>query len=301
MIEQVEFDSQGTTLRGDLYIAKTNSGTGPTIIMAHGFTTTIRGMTADKYAEEFQKAGYSVLLYDHRNFGISDGEPRQEINFWLQARGYIDAIDYIESRTEIDSSKIVIWGASLSAREAFLVGAVDRRISAIINIVPAYGDDLFFEDPKETLYPFAVETLKNKNIADLPQTRTESIPVVSKDQKKTPSALIDLSAYDWFMKYGVRPETKWKNEVSFSTLETPEKFHMVPFATHLVAPILMIIAKDDKMEGANPSVSREIFELIFQPKVLFEIGGDHFGLLYYPGALFNQASKAQIDFLKKLF
>jgi len=49
--------------------------------MAHGFTTTINGMTADKYAERFRQAGYSVLLYDHRNLGISDGEPRQEINF----------------------------------------------------------------------------------------------------------------------------------------------------------------------------------------------------------------------------
>ena len=47
--------------------------------MPHGFTTTISGMTADKYAEKFQESGIAVILYDHPNFGISDGEPRQEI------------------------------------------------------------------------------------------------------------------------------------------------------------------------------------------------------------------------------
>ena len=38
--------------------------------------------------EVFQQAGMAVLLYDHRNFGLSDGVPRQEINKWVQARGY---------------------------------------------------------------------------------------------------------------------------------------------------------------------------------------------------------------------
>lgn len=108
--------------------------------MAHGFTTTINGMTADKYAERFRQAGYSVLLYDHRNLGISDGEPRQEINFWVQSRGYIDAIDFASTQPEIDTSKIAVWGASMSAREAFLVGSIDKRVGAIIAMIAAFGD-----------------------------------------------------------------------------------------------------------------------------------------------------------------
>jgi hypothetical protein len=30
-----------------------------------------------------------------------------------------------------------------------------------------------------------------------------------------------------------------------------------------------------------------------------EVEGGHFGLLYYPGELFNKASKAQCDFLRR--
>ena len=48
--------------------------------MAYGFSATITGMVADNYAEAFYDAGFAVLLYAHRNFGISGGEPRQEIN-----------------------------------------------------------------------------------------------------------------------------------------------------------------------------------------------------------------------------
>jgi alpha-beta hydrolase superfamily lysophospholipase len=52
--------------------SSTNS---PVIIIANGFTTTIKRMTDDKYAERIREAGYAVLLYDHRNLGNSDGTP----------------------------------------------------------------------------------------------------------------------------------------------------------------------------------------------------------------------------------
>ena len=118
----IEFESQDAILRGRLYLPENKSEKSPVIIMAHGFTTTINGMTADKYAEKYREAGYAVLLYDHRNLGISDGEPRRDVNFWVQSRGYIDCIDFAITQAEIDASKIVVWGASMSAQEAFLVG-----------------------------------------------------------------------------------------------------------------------------------------------------------------------------------
>ena len=125
MIDNIEFKSQEAILRGKLYMPETDARPRPIVVMANGFTATINGMTADKYAEEFQKAGFAVLLYDHRNLGISDGKPRQEINFWMQTRGYIDAIDFLYTRSEIDTTRIAVWGASMSSREAFLVGTVD--------------------------------------------------------------------------------------------------------------------------------------------------------------------------------
>jgi len=98
--------------------------------MTHGTSATIT-MVADRYAEILHDAGFAVLLYDHRNFGISDGEPRGEINPWVQARGYRDAIDFVSSLPEIDKARVAIWGDSFSAGQVLVVGACDDRVKAI--------------------------------------------------------------------------------------------------------------------------------------------------------------------------
>jgi hypothetical protein len=49
-------------------------------------------MWLDKYVEIFVSFGMAALVYDHRNFGASDGIPRQEIDPWAQVRGYRNAV-----------------------------------------------------------------------------------------------------------------------------------------------------------------------------------------------------------------
>lgn len=299
LFKPIEFESQNATLRGRLYIPQVSSSLPPVIIMGHGFTTTISGMTADKYAEEFQKAGFAVLLYDHRNLGISDGEPRQEINFWVQSRGYIDAVGFISNQPEIDSNKIAVWGASLSSREAFLAGAMDDRVKAVIAMIPAFGEEIPKDDIDGSSYAFAKETLLLEDIKSLPHSTTEQMPIVSTDQKGTPSALTDLTAYNWFIAYGGRFGTNWNNVVSFSKIEVPENLNVGQFVHQLNAPILMVVATNDEMNGANPIVTQYIYKNITQPKEWVAIDGGHFGLLYYPSPQFDKSSKAQIDFLNK--
>lgn len=299
MYRNIEFQSQGATLRGKLYLPEHKSNNCPVVIMAHGFTTTINGMTADKYAEKFREAGFAVALYDHRNLGISDGEPRQEINFWVQSRGYIDAIDFVSSQPEINTNKIAVWGASLSSREAFLAGVVDSRVKAVIAMIPAFGEEIPEEDKDGSSFAFAKKTLLLNDIKSLPHTTTEQMPIVSIDQLGTPSALTDLTAYNWFIEYGGRYGTNWKNVVSFSNIEVPENFNLGQFSDKLEAPILMVVATDDEMNGANPKVTKHVYNNIKQPKEWVDIDGGHFGLLYYPSDLFNQSSRAQISFLNK--
>lgn len=298
MYRNIEFKSQGAILRGRLYLPEDESKKKPVVIMAHGFTTTINGMTADKYAEKFREAGFAVALYDHRNLGVSDGEPRQEINFWVQSRGYIDAIDFITNQPEIDENKIAVWGASLSSREAFLAGTTDDRVKAVVTMIPAFGEEIPKEDKDGSLFAFAKETLLNDDIMSLPHTATEQMPIVSTDQKGTPSALTDLTAYNWFIEYGGRFGTHWKNVVSFSNIEVPDDFNLGQFAGQLKAPILMVVATNDEMNGANPKVTQFVYNNITQAKEWVDIDGGHFGLLYYPSSLFDKSSKAQIDFLR---
>ena len=77
----------------------------------------------------------SCLVYDNRNFGDSDGEPRHEIIPSLQQSDYSDAITYAQSLDEVNADKIGIWGSSYSGGHVLLVGAVDRRVKAVLSQV----------------------------------------------------------------------------------------------------------------------------------------------------------------------
>jgi dienelactone hydrolase len=97
--------------------------------MAHGYAGT-REHGIAKFAEAFSEAGFVVLLHDHRTFGVSDGEPRQDVDPWRQIADWRRAISYLESRPEVDASRIGLWGTSYAGGHALVLGATDRRMPA---------------------------------------------------------------------------------------------------------------------------------------------------------------------------
>ncbi len=297
MFRLVEFMSEGATLRGRLYSRADASRASALVVMAHGFSATIDGMTADRYAEAFHRAGFAVLLYDHRNLGISDGEPRQEINRWVQARGYRDAINFAENLPEIDANRIAIWGDSSSGGEVMVVGAVDRRVKAIVAQVPACGREPSPPDPDGKLFEQLHETFLHGNVSAAPETTRGPHPVVTFDQMSVPSFLEPITAFHWFIQYGARFGTHWKNWVTLASPDTPAPFHAGLCAPHLQASLLIVMSPQDEMPGANPTVTRQVFALAPQPKELYEIDGGHFGLVYYPSELFDESVRVQTEFL----
>src|ERR687889_2239821 len=135
MRQDVEFDAEGVTLRGWLYLPDGAASPVPTIVMAHGFSA-VKEMYLDAFAEAFAAGGLGALVYDHRNSGPSDGEPRQEIDPWEQVRDYRHAITYARTREEVDRDRIGIWGSSYSGAHALVVGAIDRRVKCVVAQVP---------------------------------------------------------------------------------------------------------------------------------------------------------------------
>lgn len=295
-VKDIAFESQGAILRGQMYLPKEIASNCPTVIMAHGFSTTIK-MTANKYAEEFRKAGYVVILYDHRNLGASGGEPRQEINYWVQARGYIDCIDFALNCPEVDSERIALWGCSSSARLVFVVASIDPRPKAIVAQVPALGATSAKQKEHEQSHDFIKNLILNPDILAIEHTAIGPTAVVSRNQEKLPSYLPHDTAADWFFTSGERLNSKWINEVTISRVNSPYEYHPFHSVKKLNSSVLFVVAHDDEIEGANPKVVREIFNAIDQPKKWIEINGGHFGLLYYPSTLFDQVSQAEIDFL----
>jgi dienelactone hydrolase len=294
----VEFPSEGTTLRGRLYDWAEVSRPRPIVIMAHGFSATISGMVADRFAEVFYEAGFVVLLYDHCSFGISDGAPRCEIDAFGQARGYRSAIDFAAGLSGVDGDRVALWGDSLSGGAVIAAGAVDPRVAAVIAQVPACGAEAPPPDPDGSIFDSTCRPYLDTSCSKTRgTTRKGPMPVVSFDQAGTPSLLTPITAYRWFIEYGGRHGTNWVNRASVVAPAEPARWDPVLCATHLKAPSLFVIASEDEMPGADPEVARIAFDHAPPPKEACEIEGGHFGLLHYPSALFDQASGAERSFL----
>ncbi len=295
MFESVEFLSEGTTLRGRFYRPQ-RASPWPAVVMTHGTTATIT-MCLDRYAEVFCRAGLAVLLYDHRNFGLSAGEPRQLINPWIQARGYRDAMSYLLKRPDIASSRIAAWGDSYSGMIALAVGALDPRYAAVAVQCPACGIETPRYSADATNFRAMQAIFDSGDVGGTPETTTGPLPVVSADQIGTPSLLKPIQAYRWFIDYGGRHGTLWENRAIRVIPPTA-----VPFSAYLAAPfirgrVLLMAGRDDEMIHCNPEVTSAVYGLMTCCKQWADIDGGHFGLLYYPSDIFEQASATQCAFL----
>jgi len=134
----VSFLSEGATLRGFLIAASGAKQRLPTVVMAHGTSATIQ-MAAIEYARVFARAGLAALIYDHRNFGRSDGEPRLEINPWVQCRGYRDALNFAKTLEEVDPERLSLWGDSYTGGQVVVLSACDARPKAVVAQCPIWA------------------------------------------------------------------------------------------------------------------------------------------------------------------
>jgi uncharacterized protein len=152
-------------------------------------------MVAEDYASVFHRSGMSVLLYDHRNFGGSGGQPRQEINPWIQARGYRDAITYLQTRPEIDIARMVPWGDSYSATQVLVVGALIGGVAAIVAQIPVCGSELPGIEPSEQVFASLKSIFEAGDVSGTSGTTAGPMPVVSCDQLNAPSLLKPIQAF----------------------------------------------------------------------------------------------------------
>lgn len=296
MIQAVEFQSTGATLRGRLYLPDAAARKPALVVMANGTSATL-SMATDGYAEVFCRAGLAVLLYDHRNFGASGGEPRQEINPWIQARGYRDAVAFAGGLDGVDGARIALWGSSFAGGLVFVVGALEARVKAIVAQVPGFGAEPPPCAPSREVLERLRDIFANGDVRGSAAETTGPLPVVSADQAATPSLLKPIQAFHWFSEYGGRAGSGWINRATRVIPATPVPFHPGLCAPFVTAPTLLMVAPQDEMVHANYAVVRAAYDLIPGTKQWHEIAGGHFGLLYCPGALFDEASGVQAEFL----
>ena len=126
--ERVAIPFEGRTLYGVLR-KPASQGRLPILIMAPGLDSTKEELHA--YEEPFLSRGIAILAID----GPGQGEAEYEIpicgNYERAARA---VCDWIEKRSDLDASKIGMWGVSLGGYYAPRATAYEKRIKACIGI-----------------------------------------------------------------------------------------------------------------------------------------------------------------------
>jgi fermentation-respiration switch protein FrsA (DUF1100 family) len=272
MRQDIEFDAEGTTLRGWLYVPE-GEGPFPTVVMCHGYSA-VKELFLDAFAEVFCEAGFCALVYDNRNLGASDGEPRQEIDPWAQVRDYRHAITYARTREEIDRDRIGVWGSSYSGAHALVVGAIDRRVKCVVAQVPLIsGHENARRLVRADLIAPTQQLFDEDREARARGAEPMRIPVVAPEGE--PCALPTADSYAWFTTSGAERAPTWVNEC---TLRSVEMFWEYEPGTYLPwispTPLLLVVAAGDHLTVSDLAI--DAFERAREPKRLELLPGGHF-------------------------
>ena len=299
MFIEREFISEGVTLRGRWYSAQ-NKLEAPCIIMCHGTSATIT-MCLSEYASEFQKRGFNVFLFDHAGFGRSDGEERQIINPWVQAKGIADAVSFMKTRDGDHNGKIILWGDSFAGMLVLTVGALVEGLTGIVSFTASCGLQILnFENLEQDFQNFKAIFDKG-NFDQLEDfSREGPMAVVSADQDSNPSLLTPIQAFKWFIDQGGQFKSGWENQVTRVIPRTEVPFTPLLAAPFINAPVLMMIGKDDEMPLISRDVQLEVYGRIESDKEFYEIDGGHFGAIYPHSKIFYEAISKQSAFIDSI-
>jgi uncharacterized protein len=296
MRSDVEFDAEGVTLRGWHYVPDGAGGPVPTIVMAHGFSA-VKEMYLDRFAEAFAAAGLGAIVFDHRNFGASDGEPRQEIDPWEQLRDYRHAITFATTLAEVDGERIGVWGSSYSGGHVLVVGAIDRRVKCVACQVPLISGHRNARRIVRSDFIAAVGAMFDEDRANRYKGGAPAmIPVVDEDPL-APSALPTPDSYQWFTETGRTRAPSWRNEVTLRSVEMFWEYEPGAYIQWVSpTPLLIVVAARDHLTVSDLAI--EAYERALQPKRLVVLPGAHFDA--YTDAFDDAAGAARDWFVEHL-
>ena len=98
---------------------------------------------------QWAQAGFFVLTIDRPYHGERSGDPEVAVRskglpavLGEYVHDLIRALDYAQTRSEVDASRLGMVGLSMGGMEALLLAAVDERLSCVVSV----GGQLSWED-----------------------------------------------------------------------------------------------------------------------------------------------------------
>jgi len=263
----------------------------PLLVMAHGLGA-VRTMRLDAYAERFCAAGYACLVFDYRNFGDSEGAPRQLLNIRMQLQDWTVAVAYARTLPGIDPNRIGLWGTSFSGGHVIAIAARLPGIAAVVSQCP-FTDSIA---SLGTLTPLISARITAMATRDLVGARFGASPVMVRTAGNPGEvALMNApDAYPGYLKL-VPDGAELRNEVAARIGVTILPYRPGRLAAKVPCPILFCICETDSVAPSGPT--RRYAATAPRGEVKLYPEG-HFGI--YVGDAFERVIADQLEFLGRV-
>jgi alpha-beta hydrolase superfamily lysophospholipase len=277
----LHFPSGADACAAWLYPAAGAAPAAPIVVMAHGLSGTRRDRLGP-FAERFAAAGIAALVFDHRGFGDSGGEPdlfdpARQLDDWRAA------IAYARSLPGIDAERVATFGSSMGGGNALAAAADDRHVAAAVSQVP-------FLDIWMQAYRSSPRVVARMLIA---AARGSYLPAVGQPHE---AAFINApeSEAGWRRVVAIGEDSRWRNRVSARWL-LGAPYRPGRLARRLQCPWLVCVGEADRVARPGPAIAaarRAPFgELRTYP------GVDHFDI--YDGPTHEAVVADELAFLRR--
>jgi uncharacterized protein len=277
----IEFDSGDDSCAAWLHEAEGGSATAPIVVMAHGLSGTRRDGLGP-FAERFAAAGIAALVFDHRGFGDSGGEPdlfepRRQLDDWRAA------IARARSLPGVDGDRVATFGSSMGGGNALAAAAADPRVAAVVSQVPFLD---MLRQAHRSSPPVSARML-------LAAARGRHLPAVGQPHE---AAFINAPGGEsgWLGVVAGGEDSRWRNRVSSRWL-LGAPFRPARLAAGLHCPWLVCVGEADRVARPGPAIAAARRaprgELRTYP------GVDHFDI--YDGAEFEAVVADEVAFLRR--
>jgi uncharacterized protein len=252
----------GTELGGWLYPSVGAIESCPCVVMSHGLTAQIDFGLAP-FAESLQAAGIAVLVFDHRGWGRSGGEPRLESNPFLQMQDTRDAITYATTLPGINERKIGLWGTSYSGGTGIMVAAIDRRIKSVVAVCPfVSGSGIVRRQMGDQNFAAHQEAMGKAR-------KTEMVDATIQYRQHTSIQ----ETIDFFKE--VDQAGRWENKITVRSYDMMMEFEPGDYV-HRVSPTPLLMIVPTKDTRVPTDLQLDIYQRALEPKRLIFIEGGHY-------------------------
>ncbi|ASR04679.1 alpha/beta hydrolase [Gordonia rubripertincta] len=247
--QSVRFPSSGIDCDAWFFAGSSGSpfevdGKRPVVVMAHGFAGTKDSGLAP-FAQRFAKAGLAVFAFDYRGFGLSGGQPRQQISLERQADDYRAAIVAAKKQPGVDPDRVILWGVSQSGGHALTVSSGRTDIAAVVSVIPLVNGLAAGRVAYDQVGGAAIARSTASAVASAVSSKLGRGPKMMRVVGKPGDRDAALTAPGFLESYLAIAGPSWRNEVDASVGLEIGGFRADKHVGDIAAPVLVQIADHD--------------------------------------------------------